>query len=315
MQKKKPKYGIFAPIYCENQVAVFGRDIESSKQVWSATEGYPGDPDYRDFYRDIGFDLPLEYIGPYLLAEGIRMMTGFKYHRITGRNVEKINYDQDLAIKKVMYHANDFKNKREEQIENLLKIMDREPIIVAPYDAELFGHWWFEGPEFINFVCREIYSSNIVDMITPIEYLNKYPDNQYSTPSLSTWGSKGYMGVWLNESNDWIYRHLHECADKMIELTNRYPDTKNKIYRRILNQMARELLITQTSCWAFILSTGTTVEYANKKLKTHIQRFLSLYNMMNEKKVDYDFLEECEWRDNIFEEIDYMAFSDKHLKF
>jgi len=62
----RPKYGVFAPIFCPSGVAAFGRDVESSKQVWSAIEGYPGDPDYREFYRDIGFDLPLEYLSPLL---------------------------------------------------------------------------------------------------------------------------------------------------------------------------------------------------------------------------------------------------------
>ena len=83
--EKRPKYGIFAPIYTKNGIAAFGRDIESSKQVWSAEEGYPGDVDYREFYRDIGFDLDEDYIGPYIHQDGIRVMTGFKYYRITGK--------------------------------------------------------------------------------------------------------------------------------------------------------------------------------------------------------------------------------------
>ena len=98
--------------------------------------------------------------------------------------------------------------------------MDREPIIIAPYDAELFGHWWYEGPDFIRELCKEINSSDSVKMITPSEYLAKYPVNQVSTPSMSSWGNKGYMEVWLNSGNDWVYRHYHECADRMTELAN-----------------------------------------------------------------------------------------------
>src|SRR5262245_53673365 len=77
--RPRPPLGIHAPIFTPSGVAAFARDLESSKQVWSANEGYPGDANYRDFYRDIGFDLPLSYIGPYVHPDGIRVHTGFKY--------------------------------------------------------------------------------------------------------------------------------------------------------------------------------------------------------------------------------------------
>jgi len=78
--------------------------------------------------------------------------------------------------------------------------------------------------------------------------------------------------------------------------------------------MARELLIAQTSCWAFIITTNTTVEYALKKIKLHIDRFLKFYDMLNKDDIDIDegYLNECEYRDSIFQEIDYMAYSDEH---
>lgn len=310
--EKRPKYGIFAPLFCKNGVAAFGRDVESSKQVWSAQEGYPGDPDYRDFYRDIGFDLPFDYIKKYIHSDGIRVMTGLKYYKITGRNMEKQPYDREFAMKKVSSHAANFKFNREKQVEYLSTFMDREPIIIAPYDAELFGHWWYEGPDFINALCRELSKSDTVKMITPSDYLKKYPLNQISTPSMSSWGNKGYMEVWLNGGNDWIYKHYHECSEKMTELANRYPNTKDEKVRRILNQMARELLIAQTSCWAFIMTTNATVEYALKKVKTHLSNFLELYDMISSGNINDELLTQCEWRDTIFQEIDYMAYSDEH---
>lgn len=313
--EKRPKYAVFAPLYCKNGVAAFGRDVESSKQVWSATEGYPGDFDYRDFYRDIGFELPLDYIGPYIHPNNIRIMTGFKYYRITGKNVEKEPYNPEWALDKVRIHAANFKFNREKQIEFLTELMDREPIIVAPYDAELFGHWWYEGPEFIYNLCKEINKSNIVSMITIPEYLKKYPINQVSTPCMSSWGNKGYFEVWLNGTNDWIYKHLHECAFKMRDMANKYKNTDNLIYIRILNQMMRELFIAQTSCWAFIMSTGTTVDFARNKIIEHINRFLNLYNMLETSNFDYKYIEWLEKSDSLFQEIDFHAFTDEHLSF
>jgi 1,4-alpha-glucan branching enzyme len=310
--EKRPKYGVFAPLYCKNGVAAFARDAESSKQVWSSKEGYPGDFDYREFYRDIGYDLPIEYIRPYLHVEDIRHMTGFKYYRITATGNDKAPYNPEWAYNKVKMHASNFKFNREKQAEYLCSIIDREPIIIAPYDAELFGHWWYEGPLFIKELCREFHNSGIVSMITPSEYLKKYPVNQVSTPSMSSWGNKGYMDVWLNGANDWIYRHLHESADKMVEMANGFPDESDQLKRRVLNQMARELLISQTSCWAFIMSTGTTVSFAVKEVKDHLGRFIDLYNMLKLNNINTSALEDYEWRDTIFQEIDYMAFSDSH---
>lgn len=310
--EKRPKYGVFAPLYCKNGVAAFGRDVESSKQVWSAEEGYPGDYQYRDFYRDIGFDLPIDYIGEYIHSDGLRVMTGFKYHKITGKNMEKQPYNPGDALEKTKQHAANFKFNREKQIEYLDTIMDREPVIVAPYDAELYGHWWYEGPDFINYLCREIDRSSIVSLITPSEYLEKYPVNQVSTPCMSTWGNKGYMEVWLNGNNDWIYRHLHECADRIVELSNEYYSTTDNLMTRILNQMSRELLIAQTSCWAFIMTTGTTVDYAVKKVKSHIKRFLDMYDMVKSGNIDQDYIKKAEWMDTIFQEMDFRVYSDEH---
>ena len=155
----RPKYGVFAPVYCKSGVAAFGRDMESSKAVWSAVEGYPGDYNYREFYRDIGFDLDYDYIRPYIHVDGTRINTGIKYHRITG-SVDlafKQPYVRQWAMDKAAEHAGNFMFNREKQIEHLYGYLGKKPIIVSPYDAELFGHWWYEGPEWLNFLMRKIH--------------------------------------------------------------------------------------------------------------------------------------------------------------
>jgi 1,4-alpha-glucan branching enzyme len=99
---------------------------------------------------------------------------------------------------------------REKQVEHLAAVIDRKPMIVAPYDAELFGHWWFEGVQWLEFLLRKMaYDQDTVKTLTPSDYLAEYPKNQVSTPAQSSWGWKGYHEVWLNGSNDWIYRYLH----------------------------------------------------------------------------------------------------------
>lgn len=306
----RPKYGVFAPVICSKApVAAFGRDVESSRSVWSAHEGYPGHSSYRDFYRDIGFDLELEYIGPYIDPIGIRINTGFKYYKITGKQQNKDPYDHEEALRVAAEHAGNFMFNRERQSEYLASIMDRPPIIVAPYDAELFGHWWYEGPDWLNFLIRKIaFEQQTIKLITPSEYLTMYPSNQICEPSFSSWGEGGYSKVWLDQSNDWIYRHLHRMEERMVECSRNLPDADG-LLKRTLNQMARELLLAQSSDWAFIMKNGTMVQYAVRRTKEHIANFLRLYDDLKMDRIDGNFVSLLESHNNIFPEIDYKVYS------
>lgn len=304
----RPVYGVYAPIFTSSGPAAFGRDVESSKQVWSAEEGYPGDFYYRDFYRDVGFDLDLDYVRPYIQPNGQRKFTGLKYHRITGRSSYKEVYQPEIARQKAADHAGNFMFNRERQIDHLQGVLGIPPIIMAPYDAELYGHWWFEGPEFLNFLFRKIaYDQDVFGTITPSEYLERYPTQQLATPSASSWGNKGYWEVWLEGSNTWIYPHLHLAAEKMIGLARDFAHV-NGLTERALKQASRELLLAQSSDWAFIMKTGTMVSYAAKRTKDHINRFSRLHDQIRSGYIDERFLGNCEWRDNIFPNINWRHY-------
>lgn len=305
----RPKYGVFAPVYTKNGVAAFARDISSSKQVWSAEEGYPGDFYYRDFYRDIGFDLDFDYIKDFISPDGIRVFTGFKYYRITGKNAIKEPYDRARALEKVSEHAGHFVYERHNQIKRLNELIDRKPLVVSPYDAELFGHWWFEGPEFLYYVFKYMNESTEIEAISPLEYLKEYPTNQVVELNPSSWGDKGYYEVWLNGANDWIYRHIHYMADKMVEYAKFYKNTKNTLRIRILNQMARELLLAQSSDWAFLITTGTSTNYATKRTKEHIYNFLRLEDMLTKNYTDEDFISKLEHKNSIFQELTFTVYA------
>jgi len=305
-----PKNNVYAPVYCPSGVAAFGRDYESSKQVWSSREGYPGDPDYREYYRDVGHELDYEYIKPYIHHLGLRVNTGIKYWRITGNTEYKQPYVPDWAKEKAAIHAGNFMFNRERQIEHLSSWVDRKPFIVAPYDAELFGHWWFEGPQWLNFLIRKVvYDQQVFRLCTPSEYLEEYPTNQVGIPSASSWGYKGYSEVWLEGSNDWLYRHLHMAGERMASLANGFSSgalrAKNgRLLHRAVNQAARELLLAQSSDWPFIMKTGTMVSYAHRRAKLHINRFTRLYEAIKNNSIDEVWLKEVESRDNIFSDMD-----------
>ncbi len=307
----RPRFGVYAPILCpKSGVAVLARDTESSKQVWSAIEGYPGDYVYRDFYRDVGFDLDYEYLKPHLHKAGHRSLLGIKYYKITGRTDQKLPYNPAAAREKAAEHAGNFMFNREKQVEWLSGSMDGRPsLIVAPYDAELFGHWWFEGPQWIDYLLRKMhFDQQTVKTVTVPEYLERHPTVQVSQPTMSSWGYKGYAEVWLEGSNDWVYRHIHEGADRMTELARANP-SPNPLRRRALNQAARELLLAQSSDWAFILKTGTMIDYAIKRTRDHVVNFNHLYELIKTDSIDEPWLCEIEGRHNLFPNIDYRVYA------
>jgi 1,4-alpha-glucan branching enzyme len=301
----RPRYGVFAPIFTPNGLAAFGRDLDSARQVWSRHEGYPGDPRYRDFYRDIGFDLDFDYVRPYLPSNEHRGFTGLKYFRITGGTAQKEIYHRNDALFVAHQHAGHFLGARIEQIHRLAGILDRPPHVVSPYDAELFGHWWYEGPEFLDsFVRRAAGDQKTFELTTPQEYLTRHPTQQVATPSPSSWGEEGYWRVWLNETNEWIRPHLQVAQERMTELARKFLEP-DPLTTRALQQAGRELLLAQASDWPFILRTGTGPQYARRRVKDHLLRFLRLYEQLTAGKIDELWLQRVEWQDNLFPELEW----------
>ena len=312
-----PVYGTLAPIVSPDGIVAFGRDLESSRQVWSSINGYPGDYNYREWYRDIGYDAPYDYIKPYIATNGARVPTGIKYYRITGKDCEKDYYNVQWAWDSINKQAGHFFDSRERQITDAANFTKNPPIVLCPYDAELYGHWWYEGPNWLYTLFKKIYYDKCdFDLITPGEYIDKYPEIQISTPCRSSWGANGYSEVWLNPSNDYVHRHLHVAGDRMVELANLFTDEKissmpeeiSEITKRALNQCARELLLAQSSDWLFIITNGTMVDYAKKRIKDHIGRFTKLYYQLKNEKVDENFLKKIEIFDCIFPEVDYRIY-------
>jgi 1,4-alpha-glucan branching enzyme len=302
-----PVHGVFAPIFCPAGVAAFGRDAECARQVWSSVEGYPGDFDYREFYRDIGFDLPTQDLRSFVPESGQRVYTGIKYYRVTGTSDHKEPYNPAWAQAKAELHAAHFVESRARQLLRLEGAPGRPPLLTVPFDAELFGHWWYEGPIWLDSLCRRIAAQDVVALTTLDEYLDAYPTHQVAEPNTSSWGFKGYHEVWLSSANDWIYGHLHHAADRMVALARRHPEATG-LTRRALDQAARELLLAQASDWAFIIARGTVVDYAVRRTREHLGRFGRLADDLERNVVDQEWLRAIETADNIFPAIDYRRY-------
>jgi len=330
--RPKPLYGTFGPVLTNRGLAAFGRDYASARQVWSRHEGYPGDPRYRDFYRDVGFDLDWDYLKPYIATAGRRSFTGIKYHAVTGQNATKAVYLRKAALEAADAHARHFLGGRTAQIQRAAELMRAPALVVAPYDAELFGHWWYEGPEFLDlFIRKAFYDQKVFGLITPSEYLRRHPEQQVATPAASSWGEQGYWRMWLDEANHWIYPHLRIAQERMTELARRFALEKGQSEReqgvwnercgtppmatagfgtdplveRALRQAARELLLAQASDWPFILRTGTSPEYAKERFKSHLLRFNRLYEQLAAGRIEAQWLASVEATDNLFEHVDW----------
>jgi 1,4-alpha-glucan branching enzyme len=307
-----PVFGTYSPIVCPGAVFAFPRDIESSAQVWSSEWGYPGDGRYREFYRDIGHDLNEPSIAPFRLPDGGRKNVGIKYCRVTGREIplhEKQPYHRGWALEAVDQHADHFVSGRAMQFEYWRSIMGRSPCVVAPYDAELFGHWWFEGPEFLDLVVRKVVSEQPgYRLSTPTDVMNSGLDFQVAMPAASSWGAYGYSDTWLNNRNDWVWPHVHHAVEEMAHIA-RARLCAEGIERRALNQLAREVLLASSSDWPFILTMGTMVSYAERRLRDHTHRFNCLLKQIRTHTIDQSWLAKVENQDKIFPWIDFRDFA------
>ncbi|TGL58169.1 DUF1957 domain-containing protein [Leptospira ognonensis] len=305
----RPMYGVYAPVEVGHGIFAFGRDPESSRQVWSATDGYPGDFRYREYYRDIGHDLEYDYIKPYLNSNGIRINTGMKYYRITGRSSYKEYYHPDWAMEACGAHAEDFLKNRMRQAEWLYAQNKQPAIIVSPYDAELYGHWWYEGPQFIEFLFKKMhFDQSTVKPAFPLEVTRLLPRVQSVKMKMSSWGEDGYGDVWLNGTNEWIYEHIFALSIDMHEKAHLYKDSKDPLTLRVLKQMGRELLLLQSSDWAFIMKTGTMVDYAVRRTNVHTNVYMHLKEMLDSGRIDEERLAAVEFEHNIFPDIQVSDF-------
>ena len=301
----RPKFAHYRPILTEAGLYAFGRDPACSRQVWSAEQGYPGDPLYREFYRDAGWDAPRDLLTPFI-GDGPRKNVGLKLSRITGKVAlhQKEPYVPGWAAERAWAHARHFLGERQKQLRDVRERTGIHPLLVAPYDAELFGHWWYEGPQFIEALFRQAADFPEVRLTSPSDWIGEHPAAQIVSPAPSSWGDKGYWDVWLNGDNAWIYKHLHRAEERMIELATAHA-APSPLEDRALTQAGRELLLAQSSDWAFIISMKTTVPYAVKRTRLHLANFDRLYHGLVDGQIDEAFLAELESRSPIFAELDW----------
>ncbi|HKV70307.1 MAG TPA: 1,4-alpha-glucan branching protein domain-containing protein [Gemmatimonadales bacterium] len=230
------------------RVSALVRDPQSSRQVWSRDLGYPGDAAYLEFHK-------------------IRWPGGLKFWRVTGPGVDlgaKTAYDPGAALARATEHARHF-------TELLTGISERakrgEGLVTAPFDTELFGHWWHEGVDFIGDMYRALKKQKHVKPVTASKHLGGHPPRVAIQLAEGSWGVNGDHTMWRNERTNWTWprlAHLEESFWKAAPKALWKPEQ-----RPVLAQAARELVLAQSSDWQFMISTGAVPDYAEKRFKLH----------------------------------------------
>ena len=277
------------------QVAVLGRNNRTGQQVWSGTYGYPGDFWYREFHRKDG-------------------VSGMQYWRIGGAGVDlgdKPTYEPNRAAEQVQHHAKHFVELVEQQLSEYGAQSGTFGVISSAYDTELFGHWWFEGVDWLKGVLRGLAASDLVELTTASGIIDTHaPDRVLNLPE-SSWGAGGNHFTWLNVDTQWMWPVIHSAEKRMEALVERYPLADDEMLP-FLNQAARELVLLQSSDWPFLVTTGQAKEYASERFTDHVERFDQLAEIAETGTVtdeNRNFLAELGERDNPFPAIDYRVFA------
>ena len=271
-----PPAAVFTPVVTPSGLVAFGRDPASARQVWSRHGGYPGDPRYREFHRDLAHEAEWESVRAFLPDAGVRAFTGIKYHRVTGKSADKELYVRREALKAVSEHAAHFLGTCRERCERIGARMGRPPLVVAPYDAELFGHWWFEGPDFLDVLMRTAAGQG-VETVTLSGYLAATPIQPSALPAESSWGDGGHLGVWLDPSNASLQPRLRRAGADMERVARVVAsEAVSPVVWRAAVQCARELLLAQSSDWPFLIRMRTAEDYARSRVEEHLRTFQAL---------------------------------------
>lgn len=292
----RPAREVLRPYLVEGSgVAVYGREPRTSLRVWSAAHGYPAHGAYREFHRR-------------------DEVSGLAYWRVTGAEVamgDKDLYDPGQAREQVARDADDFCWLVHELVDQYAREHQQPGLIVSAYDTELFGHWWFEGIEWLKAVLRRLARSESVGLTTAGAYLDHYPPTEAISLPEGSWATGGSHATWLNERTSWLWERSHAAEAQMERLVAQYPDARG--WRRAaLNQAARELLLLQASDWPFLITTGQAPEYATERFQQHEARFeqlVALAEGIGFGEAEQQLFETLSRLDNPFPDLDYRVFA------
>ena len=306
----------FTPGVTSDGLCIFGRDQASSSEVWNADEGFPGDERYRDFMRDIGLEAPMEYLREYLGESGQRQFTGIKYYRSSRDGDQSEIYDAELASRALEEHSVRFISSRGAQLAALEAEGIENPLVVCAFDADLFGHWWYEGTEFLERIFRKAAQRGDFSFTTPGGYLaaNKDRELPVASPVSSSWGEGGYFETWTSEENNWIHEEIQKRAEKLARFVKLYEENRVGMLEDAVNHrqrsiqlMTKELLLSQSSDWGFLMKNEPSRDYAEKRTRDHLAHFDRVWSVAT-RGDGAEALDEVEEADPVFSDLPWNLY-------
>lgn len=304
LKANPPAPDLHRPIACESGLRAMGRAPDFSQLVWSAQDGYPGNPAYREFHRDRINELAESEIVRWLDGYSTRLPSGLKYWRVTGPQEEKKWYDPASAHAQANIHARDF-------VQRLKQISENEGIWFIPFDAELFGHWWFEGPLWLEAVFRHLAAETESRMQAyPVTKAVLGASDPFpSRPATSSWGEAGDFSFWINEDTAWIFPRLIEATGRFDHVLSKHASADpDSLQGRTLRQAARTLLLAQSSDWPFLLKANTSTRASRDWIEGLLGRFSMLCKALEMRAMNEDPLAHCEAADACFPHLDLRYF-------
>lgn len=279
-------------------ITVLGRCPEVSEQVWSGAVGYPGDGRYLEFHK----------------RHGLR---GLRYWRVTGAGVDlggKSPYSPDDVQAAVRSHARHFVDTLRRKLATHRHHTGRYGVVCAPFDAELFGHWWHEGPRFLLEVSRVLHQDQAVESLTLSELHARVPADKAATLPEGTWGAGGDHRVWLNDELRFYWELAYHAEDRWLDVLHRAREVPEA--REFLEEAGRQLLLLQASDWPFVIHTRGAVDYGLRRILGHAEAFDDLLNGVEdvlagrpEDVVVRAALERCRLLDPVFPNLDLAWWS------
>ena len=257
------------------RVMAVARDPKICEQVWSGVVGYPGDGVYLEFHKKQG------------------AKRGLRYWKVTGRDVDmgqKQPYQPDDIAGKIFANAQHFCNVVKQRLREYRQQTGRYGMVVACFDAELFGHWWFEGPRFLRDVMLALNADPDVDLCTVQEHLDRHPPDKIASLPAGSWGEGGDNRVWANDKINWMWEIEYRCEALFGKLTFTLPWRERKALREILEKAGRELLLLQASDWPFVVTRQQAVDYGIKRFMQHVARFECLADIAEKMGSDSKYL-------------------------
>jgi 1,4-alpha-glucan branching enzyme len=275
-----------------NGVTVFARDPQTTVKVWSGEAGYPGDEHYLEFHKQL-------YPGR------------LRYWRISQQKSDlgaKQPYDPYAAFERIAGHAEDLVQTLKGTLAHYKGLADRTGTLVAMYDTELFGHWWWEGPEFLYELARALHRDGTLEMVSGGDVLDTDPARHMITMPEGSWGEGGYHYIWINDNNLWTWEKLYPVERKLRKMARDYAGGPA---HRVVVQAAREMLLAEASDWQFLISTFSARDYSEVRFGDHIDRFDQLAAIADRvhaggklTAAELAFLEDCEAKDAPFADLD-----------